>query len=359
MPTLFTPLRVGALDLPNRVLMAPLTRNRAHPDGTPGPLAATYYAQRASAGLLITEATQISPEGKGYKDTPGIHADAHVTGWRSVTDAVHAAGGRIFLQMWHVGRVSHTSVQPGGQPPVAPSAITADTQTFVDAGFVATSAPRALETAEMPRIVADYAAAAERAKAAGFDGVEIHGANGYLIDQFLKDRSNQRTDAYGGAAENRIRLAVEVIEAVAKVWGADRVGLRLTPTAPVNDTWDSDPARVFGLLLDRLNPLGLAYLHLVEDLSGKGAKPEDRLILDGLRTRWSGVYLGNGGYDGPSAAAAVAEGRADAITFGKPFIANPDLPTRILHGSALNTPDKATFYGGDERGYIDYPALAA
>ncbi|MEM9782556.1 MAG: alkene reductase [Pseudomonadota bacterium] len=354
-PTLFTPLPLGRSVLPNRVLMAPLTRNRAHADGTPWEKAAVYYAQRASAGLILTEATQISREGQGYIQTPGIHAETQVAGWRRITDAVHAAGGRIWLQLWHVGRISHTSLQPGGQAPVAPSAIRAQAQTFAQAGFVDVSEPRALETEEIARLIEDYRVAARNALRAGFDGVEVHAANGYLLDQFLADRSNQRTDRYGGSIENRIRLPLEVTEAVAAIWGADRVGLRFSPFGRFNDAGDSDPEALFSAAYRAFDALGLAYLHVVEKFPGFDVPDAEQAALDRLRALWTGTYIANGAFDGATAADWIARGRADAVTFGRPFIANPDLPARLLEGSALAAPDGDTFYGGDEKGYTDYP----
>ena len=354
---LFRPILTGAVELPNRVVMAPLTRNRAKADGTPNAMAEEYYRQRTSAGLIVTEATQVSPEGKGYVDTPGIHDDSHVTAWRRITDTVHAGGGRIFLQLWHVGRISHVSLLPGGQAPVAPSAIRAKTQTFNADGFVDTSQPRALETEEMPRIVADFADAAERAKEAGFDGVEVHAANGYLLDQFLRDGSNQRTDAYGGSVENRARLALEVTEAVARVWGADRVGIRLSPFGAFNDMSDSAPEQTFAAVYRQLDRLGLAYLHVVESFPGSEYTAQDAAALDRLRALWSGPYIANGDFDAARAAEWIERGRTDAVSFGRPFIANPDLPERYRTDAALNTPDQATFYGGGAEGYIDYPFI--
>lgn len=357
---LFIPLTLGDITLPNRVLMAPLTRNRAHGDGTPNVgLAARYYAQRASAGLIISEATQISAMGKGYIDTPGIHTPAHVAAWRHITDAVHAAGGRIFIQLWHVGGISHTSLLPSGAAPVTPSGVHVDSQTFLADGFAPVSAPRALALSEIAGVVADYAAAAENARAAGFDGAEIHAANGYLIDQFLHDGTNRRDDAYGGSAENRARLLAEVTDAVTGVFGAGRTGVRLAPTGTYNGMTDSDPEATFATAIDVLNDRGLAFLHFVEGLPGVETSADDHALLDRLRRRWRGLFIANGGYDGDRAAAAVADGRADAVAFGRAFIANPDLPRRLLEGAALNKWDGDTFYGGDARGYTDYPSLAA
>ncbi|MEM6974217.1 MAG: alkene reductase [Pseudomonadota bacterium] len=356
--TLFTPLPLGRSVLPNRVLMAPLTRNRAHDDGTPWEKAATYYAQRASAGLILTEATQITPEGKGYIQTPSIHGETQVTAWRKITDAVHAAGGRIWLQLWHVGRISHVSLLPEGTVPVAPSPIRAEAQTFIKSGFADVSEPRALETDEIPRLIADYRRAAENALAAGFDGVEVHAANGYLLDQFLADRTNRREDAYGGSIDKRLRLPLEVTEAVAAVWGADRVGIRFSPFGRFNDAGDTDPEALYTEVYRAFDRLGLAYLHVVEKFPGFDVPDAEAEALTRLRALWSGVYVANGDFDGATAADWVARGRADAVTFGRPFIANPDLPERIRIGADLNEPDGDTFYGGDERGYTDYPSLA-
>ena len=355
---LFRPANMGALELPNRVLMAPLTRNRAKPDGTPWDVAATYYAQRAGAGLIVSEATQISPMVKGYLNTPGIHDDDHIAGWKAITDAVHAAGGRIILQLWHVGRISHVSLLPEGQNPVAPSAIRAETQTFTAAGFEDTSHPEALTADGLAALKEEYRLAAEAAKAAGFDGVEIHAANGYLLDQFLQDHTNRRDDAYGGDIENRIRLLSEVIDIVAAVWPRDRIGVRLSPLGQFNDIGDSDPEALFSAVYRSLDKAGLAYLHVVEQFPGAEETSEGRDILKRLRAHYSGFYIANGGYDADSAAAAIESGHADAVAFGRPFIANPDLPERYRTGAPLNAPDQNTFYGGDETGYTDYPTLA-
>ena len=358
-PTLFSPIRIGALDLANRVVMAPLTRNRARPeDDAPWALHVEYYAQRASAGLIVTEGSQISPEAKGYAWTPGIYSAAQIEGWKAVTDAVHAKGGRIVIQLWHVGRVSHTSLQPGGQAPVAPSAITAASRTFDGTGFQPTSAPRALETAEIARVVADYAQATRNARAAGFDGVEIHGANGYLIDQFLRDGSNQRTDAYGGTIENRLRFLTEVLEAVTGAWDARHVGIRLSPFANANGVTDSDPMAVFGPAIDIIDRFGLAYLHMVEGQTGGTRDLAPGQDIQALRARFKGAYIANNGYDRQMAMDAVASGRADLVAFGKLFIANPDLVARLKADAPLNLPDQTTFYGGGAKGYVDYPALA-
>lgn len=354
-PDLFQPARLGALALPNRVVMAPMTRSRADSAGVQTPLAAEYYAQRATAGLIVTEATQISRQGQGYAWTPGIHESAQVAAWQRVTDAVHKAGGRIALQLWHVGRISHESFQPGGAKPVAPSAIAAEGKAFTESGFHPFPEPRALETDEIPGLVADFRRAAENAKAAGFDGVEVHGANGYLLDQFLRDGTNRRTDRYGGPVANRARLLLEVTEAVAGVWGADRVGVRVSPVSPFNSMADSDPQALFGHVAEALSGLGIAFLHVVENAPGQDS-PVD---FAALRRAFRGSYIANNGYDLARAQAALAGGRADLVAFGTPYIANPDLVARLRAGAPLAEADRATFYGGDARGYTDYAPLAA
>lgn len=354
---LLSSLPFGALTLPHRVLMAPLTRARSkQPGDVPWALNAEYYAQRASAGLIVSEATQVSPQGKGYAFTPGIHTDAQVQGWRLVTDAVHAAGGRIYAQLWHVGRIGHVDLQPEGRAPVAPSAVQAASQTFTSAtsGMVDVSPPRALALDELPGIVDQYRLAARRAKDAGFDGVEIHGANGYLLDQFTRDGTNHRTDAYGGSLENRLRLPLEVTAAVVEVWGADRVGYRVSPTGAFNDMSDSDPVATFSALASRLSDLGLVYVHVVESFAGQA---RDEATAQAVREAFDGVYIANGGYSPATARERIAEGHADAVAFGTAFIANPDLPERIARHAPLNEADPSTFYGGDAQGYTDYPAL--
>ncbi|ETX27396.1 alkene reductase [Roseivivax isoporae] len=354
---LFTPFRAGDIELENRIVMAPLTRNRAKTDDAPEDMHVDYYTQRAGAGLIITEATQISPEGKGYAWTPGIH-DAHqVAAWRRVTDAVHEAGGKIVLQLWHVGRISHTSLQPGGQQPVAPSAVRAKAPTFDGEKMVDVSEPRALRLDELPRIVEDYRRAAENAKEAGFDGVEVHGANGYLLDQFLKDGSNHREDAYGGGLENRARLLFEVLDAVIGVWGAGRTGLRLSTFSAANDARDSDPKALTEYLIDRLNGVGLAYLHMIEGQTGGSRELPEGADLRALRDRYDGAWMGNNGYDRDLAIARVDNGDADLVAFGVPFISNPDLPRRLKLDAPMNEADKDTFYGGGREGYTDYPFL--
>ncbi|MCW5652232.1 alkene reductase [Hydrogenophaga sp.] len=367
MTTLFDPITVGSLALPNRIVMAPLTRNRA-PRAVPTAMTATYYRQRASAGLLITEATAISHQGQGYADVPGLYAPEQIAGWKQVTRAVHEAGGRIVVQLWHVGRVSHNDLQPGGGAPVAPSAIRANTKTVLIRDgvptFVETSQPRALELAELPGIVDDYRRAALAAVEAGFDGVEIHAANGYLIDQFLKTGSNQRTDAYGGAIANRARLLVEVTRAVVEAIGGARTGIRLSPVTPANDVVDSDPQPLFDHVMRQLAPLGLAYVHVIEGATGGPREiPERPFDFAAMRASYradggKGAWMVNNGYDLALAQQALDEG-ADLVAFGKAFIANPDLVARLRQGGPFNTPDRATFYGGGEHGYTDYPALSA
>ena len=367
MPSLFEPVRAGALNLANRIVMAPLTRNRA-PGAVPTPLMATYYVQRASAGLIVTEATAISPQAQGYADVPGLWSEEQVTAWKAVTDAVHAAGGRIVVQLWHVGRVSHVDLQPGSQAPVAPSAITAKTKTVLIRDgvptFADTSAPRALDIAEIPAIVEDYRRAARHAIRAGFDGVEIHAANGYLIDQFLKTGANQRSDAYGGSIANRARLLLEVTRAVADAIGGERTGIRLSPVTPANDIVDANPQPLFAYVVQQLAPLDLAYLHVIEGSTGGPRDIAERPFdYAALRQAWrdaggTGAWMVNNGYDGALADQVLAEG-ADLVSFGRAFIANPDLVTRLRQGGPFNKPERATFYGGAEKGYTDYPALQA
>ena len=359
MSDLLSPVRRGDIDLKTRIVMAPLPRNRATPGlDAPNDLNVEYYRQRASAGLIVSEASQISQQGQGYLWTPGVYTDAQVEGWRKITDAVHEAGGKIVIQLWHVGRVSHTSLQPGGQAPVAPSAIVARTKTFVEGGFADTSAPRALDLSEIPGIIADYAHAAENAKRAGFDGVELHGANGYLIDQFLKDGANHRADAYGGSVENRMRFALEAVDAVLNVWPASRVGIRLSPVSPANDAVDSAPEKVFFPLVRELDKRGLAFIHVIEGSTGM-TRDNAPFDYEGLRKSFRGAYMANNGYTRELALEAVGAGRADLVSFGKAFIANPDLVERLRRDAPLNPLDKKTLYGGDANGYTDYPALTA
>lgn len=355
-PILFTPFSAGALQLPNRIVMAPMTRSRAGAGNVPTPLMATYYRQRASAGLIVTEATQVAPEGIGYPDTPGIHTDEQVAGWQQVTRAVHAAGGRILLQLWHVGRISHPSMQPNGGLPVAPSAIKPDGQVYTAQGLQPFVTPRALETEEIPQVVAQFAEGARRAKEAGFDGVELHGANGYLIDQFLRDGTNHRTDRYGGSVGNRVRFLREVTERVAGVWGEGRVGVRLSTINAFNDMRDSDPVGTFSAAARALDDLGLAYLHIVEPaVGGAGYDPSSLRALPAIRESFHGPLMVNDGYDAATAEAAIRRGDANLVSFAALYLANPDLVRRFRIGAPLNAPDSSTFYGGDARGYTDYP----
>lgn len=363
---LFQPINVGPFTLNHRVAMAPLTRSRAgQPGDVPTAMNAEYYRQRASAALLITEATQISQQGQGYAWTPGIYTDEQVQGWRQVSDSVHQAGGHLFMQLWHVGRVSHPSFQPGNQLPVAPSALPVPGKTFIidDQGngvWGDVPVPRALGTEEIAGIVQDYRRAARNAMNAGMDGVEIHAGNGYLLDQFLNSNSNQRTDRYGSTVENRGRFLLEVVEAVTDEIGADRVGVRLTPMGRFMGMGDDAPEATFGHVVRELNRWPLAYLHLVEPAVVGTVKDEnfdpawDRIIGQ-LRAAWDGVLILAGGYDPETAEVALANGRADMIAFGRPFLANPDLPRRIREQLPLNTPQPDSFFGGDERGYTDYP----
>ena len=368
MSTLFDPLQAGALQLSNRIAMAPLTRNRS-PGAVPQDITVTYYRQRASAGLLITEGTAISHQAQGYADVPGLYSPEQLAGWRRVTDAVHAQGGTIVTQLWHVGRVSHSSLQPNGAAPVAPSALAARSKTYVlDANgagqFLPTSEPRALDAAEIPALIAEFAQAARNAVGpAGFDGVDIHGANGYLLEQFLKSSANQRSDAWGGSLENRARLTIEVTRAVAQAVGGGKVGIRLSPVTPANDIDEPAPQPLYDYLLRQLAPLGLAYIHIVEGAPG-GARVVEGRPLDyaALKAAYrsaggSGAWMVNNGYDRDSALQAISSGHADLVAFGKAFIANPDLVERLRQNAPLNDWDKATFYGGGSQGYIDYPAL--
>src|SRR3954467_1048008 len=355
---LFQPVKLGPYTLANRIVMAPLTRSRANKDGAPYEMHAEYYGQRASAGLIISEATQISRQGKGYAYTPGIHSEAQVTGWKKVTDAVHAKGGRIFLQLWHVGRISHPSLQENGAPPVAPSAVKPEGKAFTETGFVPFVTPRALELDELPGVIEQYRVAAENAKAAGFDGVEIHGANGYLLDQFLRDGANKRTDAYGGSIQNRARFPLEVVEAVVDVWGPPRVGYKLSPHFAGYSMSDSNPVETFSYLAEQLNKLQIGYLHIGEAIAGPMAAPAGTVrVTPILREIFNGTVMVNGGYDAQSGNAAITHGEADLIAFGVPFLANPDLPARYRKGATLNPPDQSTFYAGEEKGNVDYPTL--
>jgi N-ethylmaleimide reductase len=362
MTTLFDPLRFGDIATTNRIAMAPLTRDRAGPGQVPTPMMATYYEQRASAGLIITEATQISAEGQGYLDTPGIYSPEQVAGWRRVTDAVHARGGRIVVQLWHVGRISHVSLQPNGQPPVSSTARRANGKTFTAQGFEDVSEPRALRLDELPRIVAEYRQAARNAIEAGFDGVEVHSANGYLLEQFLRDSVNDRTDAYGGSKENRARLLLEVMQAIVAEIGAGRTGIRLSPVTPANDAkQDSDAQGLFNYVVEQLAPLKLAFVHVVEGATG-GSRDVAPFDYAALRSRFKqgnaqGAWIVNNGYSRAMALDTVASGAADLVAFGKPFISNPDLVRRLRDDAPLAPLVRETLYGGGAEGYIDYPPL--
>jgi N-ethylmaleimide reductase len=352
---LFQPIRYGTIEAPNRIVMAPLTRTRANANDAPHELQQTYYVQRATAGLIVSEATHISQQGKGYAGAPGIHSQTQVDGWRGVTEAVHAAGGRMMLQLWHVGRLSHPSLQPGGGLPVAPSAVGFEGHAFTYEGPQDFVVPRALELDEIPGIVDDYRQAAINARAAGFDGVEIHSANAYLLDQFLRDGTNHRTDAYGGSIENRTRLTLEVTDAVIGVWGAARVGIRLSPSLTINGMSDSDPAPLFGWLAEQLGKRGLAYLHCVEPANPRG-DPFDRIVDPQIvRKAFGGNYIANGSYTGDRARAALASGEIDAASFGRLFIANPDLPRRLAENLPMNPLNAGRIYSGGADGYTDYP----
>ncbi len=366
MTSLFEPTHAGDIALANRIAMAPLTRNRA-PDAIPTELTATYYAQRATAGLIISEATAISPEGQGYADVPGLYGTEQLDGWQKVTRAVHEAGGKIVVQLWHVGRISHTSLQPGHAKPVAPSAIRAHAKTVLLKDgvptFTDTSEPRALDAEELPRIVQDYRHAARNGIAAGFDGVEIHAANGYLIDQFLKTGANQRTDDYGGSIKNRARLLLEVTRAIVDEIGGGRTGIRLSPVTPANDIVDENPQPLFDYVVRELGKLGLAYVHVIEGATGGPRELPDRPFdYTELRNAYraaggKGAWMVNNGYDRALAEAALANG-ADIVAFGRPFISNPDLVERLKQNAPLNELNRDTLYGGGAKGYTDYPTLA-
>lgn len=349
MTSLFDPLQAGAFKLKNRVVLAPLTRCRASAGRVPNDLMRQYYGQRASAGLIISEATSVTPHGVGYPDTPGIWSDDQVAGWKKITDAVHAAGGTILLQLWHVGRISDPLYLDGALP-VAPSAIAAKGHVSLLRPKKEFVTPRALELSEIPGVIADYRRGAENAKRAGFDGVEIHGANGYLLDQFLQDSTNRRTDAYGGSIENRARLMLEVVDACIDVWGAKRVGLHLAPRGDAHDMGDTNPRATFGYVASEVGKRRIAFICTREHEGPDSISPE-------IKKLFGGILIGNENYTKETAEAAINAGKADAIAFGKLFIANPDLPERFKVGASLNTPDPASFYGGDQRGYTDYPAL--
>ncbi len=359
MRTLFDPIQIGDIALANRIVMAPLTRNRAIAGNVAGPLTVEYYRQRASAGLIIAEASQISPMAQGYLDTPGIHSAEQIAGWRQVTDAVHAAGGKIVLQLWHVGRISHTSLLPGGAAPVSSTARKAEAMTFTSQGFIPVSTPRALADDEIPGLIADYRRAAGNAIAAGFDGVEVHAANTYLIEQFLRDSVNDRSGPYGGSIANRARLLGEVMQAVADEIGAGRTGVRLSPMTTFTAPLDSDPQALYGHVVEQLERLGLAYLHVIEGETGGTRTPDGKPFdYDALHRAFPGPWMVNNGYSQRLAEQAVADGTADLVAFGRPFISNPDLVRRLRDGAPLNELQADKLYGGGAEGYIDYPALA-
>jgi N-ethylmaleimide reductase len=349
---LFEPFQLGDLALANRMVMAPMTRNRADENGVVPPMMVTYYQQRASAGLVVTESVPVSPEAVGYAFTPGIYTDNQAASWLRVTNAVHSAGGRVFVQLQHCGRISHPSLLPNNATPVGPSAQRPTGQAVTYTGMQDFVTPRALETREISGIVAQFQRGAEMAKRAGFDGVEVHGANGYIIDQFLRDGSNHRTDAYGGSAQNRMRLLNEILDAVCAVWPAQRMGVRLTPENSFNSMSDSNPQAHFGYFFERLNLRGMAYVHVLEgDMMTKASALDYRA----LRAKFAGPYIANNGYDLVRAQTAVRNGAADLVAFGIPFLANPDLVRRYRDNLPLNAADPSTFYGGNETGYTDYP----
>ncbi|RZI40883.1 alkene reductase [Herbaspirillum sp. HC18] len=366
---LFEPVRLGRYQLPHRIAMAPLTRSRARqPGNIPSPLNACYYVQRTSAALIVTEATQVSMQGQGYAWTPGIHSREQVEGWRLISEAVHAAGGKIFMQLWHVGRISHPSLQPDGMLPVAPSAIRPHGMAFIENArgegeTVPFVTPRALELEEMPYMVGQYVHGARNAMAAGMDGVEVHGANGYLLDQFICSGTNVRDDAYGGPVENRARFLMEVVDEVCKVWGADRVGVRLSPLGTFNDVSDHDPEGTFGYIADKLSNFELAYLHVVNPAAAaieKGLEPDAaaQRMLGVIRQHYRGALILAGGFDRDTAEKWLEQDKADVIAFGRKFLANPDLPERFRQDAGLNPDDPSTYYGGGAKGYTDYPTLA-
>lgn len=355
---LFEPFTLGALRLPNRIVMAPLTRSRSNEEGVPPSFAVTYYAQRATAGLIVSEATNISAQARGYAMTPGIWTDAQVASWRNVTRAVHADGGRIVLQLWHTGRISHPNLH-GGALPVAPSAIKPEGQAFTNEGLLGHVTPRALETGEIPAIVADYRHAAQCAKDAGFDGVEVHSANNYLLEQFLRDSTNHRTDQYGGSIANRIRFPLAVVEAVVDVWGGDRVGIRISPgtTQPGGAPLDSNPMALFGAYIEQLNAFGLMYVHDIEGVTQMSRDPNG-IDYPALRRAFRGAYIANNGYSRADAEQAITAGLADLVSFGRPYLANPDLVDRLRTGAPLAEAPKAYWYGGGATGYSDWPGMA-
>lgn len=360
---LYQPYTLGSLTLANRMVMAPLTRSRANERLAPTDLMRTYYEQRAGAGLIVTEATQVCPEGQGYIGTPGVYSEEQVAGWKKVVDAVHTKGGKICMQLWHVGRISHTFFQPGNVAPVAPSAVRANAKVFIPSGFDDVSMPRALTVDEIKALVATFRQAAENAKRAGFDMVEVHGANGYLIDQFLRDKTNQRQDVYGGSIQNRARFLLEVVDAVCEVYPAARVGSRISPASTFNDIDDSNPQELFTYVVTELGRRGLGYLHVIEGQTGgaRDARPEVNFpMLESLFKSSGGhAVMANNGYSREMAESTVQDGKAELIAFGVPFISNPDLVERFKHGYPLNQADQNTFYSGGEKGYTDYPFYKA
>lgn len=360
MNTLFDPIQIGDIALANRIVMAPLTRNRAIEGNKPGPLTVEYYRQRATAGLIVAEASPISPTAQGYLDTPGIWSAEQVTAWQAVTGAVHAAGGKIVLQLWHVGRISHTSLLPEGEVPVSSTDKAAEASTFTSEGFIPVSKPRALRDDEIPALIDDYRRAARNAIAAGFDGVEIHAANTYLIEQFLRDSVNERSGPYGGSIENRARLLLEVTRAVIAEIGAGRTGIRLSPLTTFTAPRDSNPQATYGYVVDQLAPLGLAYLHMIEGETGGAREPEGAPAFDyaALRSRFPGAWMVNNGYSKELGKQAVSDRLADLVAYGRPFISNPDLVRRLREGAPWNELRADKLYGGGAEGYTDYPVLA-
>ena len=359
MTTLFDPIKIGDIALANRIVMAPLTRNRAIAGNVAGPLTVEYYRQRASAGLIISEASQISPMAQGYLDTPGIHSAAQIAGWRQVTDAVHAAGGKIVIQLWHVGRISHSSLLPDGAAPVSSTSKRAESMTYTAEGFVPVSTPRALRDDEIPALIEDYRVAARNAIAAGFDGVEIHAANTYLIEQFLRDSVNDRSGPYGGSIENRARLLLEVVQAITDEIGAGRTGIRLSPMTTFTSGLDSDPQALYGYIVEKLAPFGLAYLHVIEGETGGTRTPEGKAFdYEALHRAFPGPWMLNNGYSRELAIENVAANKADLVAFGRPFISTPDLVRRLQDDLPLNELRAELLYGGGAEGYTDYPALA-
>jgi N-ethylmaleimide reductase len=357
MMDLLSPYKLGDIRIPNRMVMAPMTRCRATDSNVPGTLAATYYTQRASAGLIISEGSPVSPQGIGFDRTPGIYSREQVAGWKKVTTAVHEAGGTIFLQLWHVGRMSHPDYLNGAQP-VAPSAISVEEEIHTLQGKKKIPVPRALSGDEIPVIVSEFVQGARNAQEAGFDGVEIHGANGYLLDQFLRDGSNKRTDNYGGILENRMRFPLEVARAVAREWGPERVGYRLSPHFSIHGMSDSDPAGTFSRFAAELGRIGIGYIHLIEPVGGRlGPTDPEALLGTLIRAKFEGTLILNGGYDAGRGNEVIVNGLADLVSFGVLFLANPDLPERFSRNAPLNSPDPSTFYTGEEKGYTDYPAL--